>query len=202
MVLRCSGLRERIARDAADALAAALCHCHRQSFQSRIVLRCAAVRLRARRDRAKACSLWQTRRISPANPDANRDCSTSAEPWKTKFRAKSSSMSADLAIRCCFPLTSFIDAGNRRACQALHPHSRTGRRLAVVWFSGTGGKTTFHALNNVAGIGPKLAVNILSGIPADELAQRPGTGISAGWFRFPGWEGSSPSACWWNCATN
>jgi Holliday junction DNA helicase RuvA len=47
-------------------------------------------------------------------------------------------------------------------------------------------KQVFLLLNGVAGIGPKLAVNILSGIPADELVQAVRSGDQLRLLSIPG----------------
>jgi Holliday junction DNA helicase RuvA len=52
----------------------------------------------------------------------------------------------------------------------IHTHLREDA-LQLFGFLEHGEKQVFLLLNNVAGIGPKLAVNILSGIPADDLAR-------------------------------
>ena len=52
----------------------------------------------------------------------------------------------------------------------IHTHLREDA-LQLFGFHGTEEKQIFLLLNSVAGIGPRLAVNILSGIPAEELAQ-------------------------------
>ncbi|TMA13539.1 MAG: Holliday junction branch migration protein RuvA [Deltaproteobacteria bacterium] len=55
---------------------------------------------------------------------------------------------------------------------ALHIHTHLREdALQLFGFLELAEKRVFLLLNNVAGIGPKLAVNILSGIPADDLAQ-------------------------------
>jgi Holliday junction DNA helicase RuvA len=51
----------------------------------------------------------------------------------------------------------------------IHTHLREDA-LQLFGFQEPTEKQVFLLLNSVAGIGPKLAVNILSGIPADELA--------------------------------
>jgi holliday junction DNA helicase RuvA len=51
----------------------------------------------------------------------------------------------------------------------IHTHLREDA-LQLFGFQDATEKQVFLLLNSVAGIGPKLAVNILSGIPADELA--------------------------------
>ncbi len=52
----------------------------------------------------------------------------------------------------------------------IHTHLREDA-LQLFGFQEPRDKQVFLLLNGVAGIGPKLAVNILSGIPADELIQ-------------------------------
>lgn len=52
----------------------------------------------------------------------------------------------------------------------IHTHLREDA-LQLFGFQALEEKQIFLLLNSVAGIGPKLAVNILSGIPAEELAQ-------------------------------
>jgi holliday junction DNA helicase RuvA len=52
----------------------------------------------------------------------------------------------------------------------IHTHLREDA-LQLFGFQQPEEKQVFLLLNGVAGIGPKLAVNILSGIPADELAR-------------------------------
>ena len=52
----------------------------------------------------------------------------------------------------------------------IHTHVREDA-LQLFGFLEQEEKQLFLLLNNVAGIGPKLALNILSGIPADELAR-------------------------------
>ncbi len=52
----------------------------------------------------------------------------------------------------------------------VHTHLREDA-LQLFGFQEQGEKQVFLLLNSVAGIGPRLAVNILSGIPADELAR-------------------------------
>ena len=53
----------------------------------------------------------------------------------------------------------------------IHTHLREDA-LQLFGFQEPNEKQIFLLLNSVAGIGPRLAVNILSGIPADELAER------------------------------
>ncbi len=52
----------------------------------------------------------------------------------------------------------------------IHTHLREDA-LQLFGFLDEGEKRVFLLLNSVVGIGPKLALNILSGIPADDLAR-------------------------------
>jgi Holliday junction DNA helicase RuvA len=52
----------------------------------------------------------------------------------------------------------------------IHTHLREDA-LQLFGFRAAAEKQVFLLLNGVSGIGPKLAVNILSGIPAEELAE-------------------------------
>ncbi|MET0503404.1 MAG: Holliday junction branch migration protein RuvA [Candidatus Binatia bacterium] len=52
----------------------------------------------------------------------------------------------------------------------IHTHLREDA-LQLFGFEAAAEKQVFLFLNSVSGIGPKLAVNILSGIPADELVR-------------------------------
>jgi Holliday junction DNA helicase RuvA len=52
----------------------------------------------------------------------------------------------------------------------IHTHLREDA-LQLFGFLDEGEKQVFLLLNSVVGIGPKLALNILSGIPADDLAR-------------------------------
>jgi Holliday junction DNA helicase RuvA len=52
----------------------------------------------------------------------------------------------------------------------IHTHVREDS-LQLFGFHDVGEKQLFLLLTGVSGIGPKLAINILSGIPADELAR-------------------------------
>jgi Holliday junction DNA helicase RuvA len=67
----------------------------------------------------------------------------------------------------------------------IHTHLREDA-LQLFGFKEAGDKQIFMLLNSVAGIGPKLAVNILSGISADELAQAIRDGDQARLVSIPG----------------
>lgn len=67
----------------------------------------------------------------------------------------------------------------------IHTHLREDA-LQLFGFQGPADKQVFLLLNGVAGIGPKLAVNILSGIPADELVQAIKSGDQLRLLSIPG----------------
>ncbi len=67
----------------------------------------------------------------------------------------------------------------------VHTHLREDA-LQLFGFLEEAEKQIFLLLNNVAGIGPKLAVNILSGIPAEDLARALKEGDQARLVSIPG----------------
>jgi holliday junction DNA helicase RuvA len=67
----------------------------------------------------------------------------------------------------------------------IHTHLREDA-LQLFGFKEAADKQIFMLLNSVSGIGPKLAVNILSGISADELAQAIREGDQARLVSIPG----------------
>jgi Holliday junction DNA helicase RuvA len=70
------------------------------------------------------------------------------------------------------PLTVFYGLPEIGAPLTLHIHTHLREdALQLFGFQEPLDKQVFLLLNSVAGIGPKLAVNILSGIPAAELTQ-------------------------------
>jgi Holliday junction DNA helicase RuvA len=70
------------------------------------------------------------------------------------------------------PLNVFYRLPEVGGAVSLHIHTHLREdALQLFGFQGPEEKQVFLLLNSVAGIGPKLAVNILSGIPADELGR-------------------------------
>jgi Holliday junction DNA helicase RuvA len=70
------------------------------------------------------------------------------------------------------PLNVFYRLPEIGGAVSLHIHTHLREdALQLFGFHGAEEKQVFLRLNSVAGIGPKLAVNILSGIPADELGR-------------------------------
>lgn len=70
------------------------------------------------------------------------------------------------------PLNVFYSMPEVGAAVSLYIHTHLREdALQLFGFQEPRDKQVFLLLNGVAGIGPKLAVNILSGIPAEELIQ-------------------------------
>ena len=70
---------------------------------------------------------------------------------------------------------------------SLHVHTHVREdALQLFGFLGPEEKQVFLLLNSVAGIGPKLAITILSGIPADDLARALKEGDQARLLSIPG----------------
>ena len=72
---------------------------------------------------------------------------------------------------CVISVTTFTGLPAIGAEVALHVHTHVREdSLALFGFLSTDEKRLFERLISVSGVGPKLAVNILSGMPAPELA--------------------------------
>jgi len=85
------------------------------------------------------------------------------------------------------PLTVFYRLPEIGAPVSLHIHTHLREdALQLFGFQESQDKEVFLLLNGVAGIGPKLAVNILSGIPAAELAQAIKAGDQVTLISIPG----------------
>jgi len=85
------------------------------------------------------------------------------------------------------PLTVFYRLPEIGAPVSLHIHTHLREdALQLFGFQEPQDKEVFLLLNGVAGIGPKLAVNILSGIPAAELAQAIKAGDQVTLIAIPG----------------
>ncbi len=77
-----------------------------------------------------------------------------------------------IGYQVIIPLNVFYrlpEIGGRVSLQ-IYTHVREDA-LQLFGFQDGAEKQIFLLLNGVSGIGPKLAINILSGIPADELAR-------------------------------
>jgi Holliday junction DNA helicase RuvA len=85
------------------------------------------------------------------------------------------------------PLSVFYSLPDLGQPVTLHIHTHLREdALQLFGFQEPADKQVFLLLNGVAGIGPKLAVNILSGIPADELVQAVKTGDQLRLLSVPG----------------
>ncbi len=85
------------------------------------------------------------------------------------------------------PLTVFYRLPEVGAPVSLHIHTHLREdALQLFGFLEEAEKQIFLLLNNVTGIGPKLAVNILSGIPAEDLARALKEGDQARLVSIPG----------------
>jgi len=85
------------------------------------------------------------------------------------------------------PLTVFYGLPEIGEAVSLHIHTHLREdALQLFGFQQAQDKEVFLLLNSVAGIGPKLAVNILSGIPATELAQAVKSGDQLKLISIPG----------------
>lgn len=94
---------------------------------------------------------------------------------------------AGVGYRVTIPLSTFYRLGEPGAdvCLLTHTHVREDA-LALFGFLTPGEKDVFERLISVAGVGPKLAVNILSGIEAPELVEALRAADLARLTRIPG----------------
>ena len=77
-----------------------------------------------------------------------------------------------VGYQVCIPLNVFYRLPEIGAAVSLQIHTHVREdSLQLFGFHDVGEKQVFLLLTGVSGIGPKLAINILSGIPADELAR-------------------------------
>jgi Holliday junction DNA helicase RuvA len=92
-----------------------------------------------------------------------------------------------VGYRVFIPVSSFYRLGDDGAEVSLriHTHVRDDA-LALYGFVTAGEQQIFERLIEVAGVGPRLAVNILSGIEAPDLATALRTGDLARLTRVPG----------------
>ena len=83
----------------------------------------------------------------------------------------------------------------------IHTHVREDA-LALYGFLTEDEKALFEKLIGVSGIGPTLAVKILSGLAAPDLITPSGAAKWTTWCAFRAWARRPPSAWFWNCATS
>lgn len=92
-----------------------------------------------------------------------------------------------VGYRVLIPVSTFYRLGEEGQVVSLlvHTHVREDA-LALFGFHSRGEQALFERLIEVAGVGPKLAVNILSGIEAAELVEALRAGDLARLTRIPG----------------
>jgi Holliday junction DNA helicase RuvA len=92
-----------------------------------------------------------------------------------------------VGYRVLIPVSTFYRLGDvgSEASLLIHTHVREDT-LALFGFESLGERVLFERLIDVAGVGPKLAVNILSGIEASDLVDALRGGDLARLTRIPG----------------
>ncbi len=85
------------------------------------------------------------------------------------------------------PVSTYSQLGNAGEEVALHTHTHVREdALALFGFATRHEKSIFEKLITVSGIGPRLAVTVLSGLPAEDLARAIREGDVATLTRVPG----------------
>ena len=85
------------------------------------------------------------------------------------------------------PVSTYLQLGNAGEEVALHTHTHVREdALALFGFVTRHEKSIFEKLITVSGIGPRLAVTVLSGLPTEDLAMAIREGDVATLTRIPG----------------
>ena len=85
------------------------------------------------------------------------------------------------------PVSTYLQLGNAGEEVALHTHTHVREdSLALFGFATRHEKSIFEKLITVSGIGPRLAVTVLSGLPAEDLATAIRSGDVTTLTRIPG----------------
>jgi Holliday junction DNA helicase RuvA len=94
---------------------------------------------------------------------------------------------AGVGYRVLIPLSTYYKLGepHERVALFIYTHVREDS-LLLFGFGTTDEQTLFERLISVSGVGPKLAINILSGIEAPDLTAALRTGDLAALTRIPG----------------
>lgn len=94
---------------------------------------------------------------------------------------------AGVGYRAFIPVSTFYRLGDlgSEVSLRIHTHVREDA-IALFGFASPGEHALFERLIEVAGVGPRLAVNILSGIEADELVEALRSSDVARLVRIPG----------------
>ena len=94
---------------------------------------------------------------------------------------------AGVGYRASIPVSTFYRLGDEGSEVSLRIHTHVREdAIALFGFASTGEQALFERLIEVAGAGPRLAVNILSGIEADELVEALRSSDVARLVRIPG----------------
>ena len=85
------------------------------------------------------------------------------------------------------PLSSFYNLPDENSVVTLHVHTHVREdAIQLFGFISPGEKELFLALTGVSGVGPKLALNVVSGLPMDTLLDAIARGDSAKVATIPG----------------
>ena len=149
--------------DAADALAVAICHVHSQTPRALAAADVLAARAARRRQSAPAGAA-----IGPHD----RDRAPPRAAFSRSSPTASSSTSTASATTCpcrCRPFTASATPAARSRCAFTRTSART--RWLLYGFATPLEQELFERLIGVSGIGPKLALAVLSGIEPQELVR-------------------------------
>jgi Holliday junction DNA helicase RuvA len=92
-----------------------------------------------------------------------------------------------VGYRASIPVSTFYRLGEEGSEVSLRIHTHVREdAIALFGFASPGEHALFERLIEVAGVGPRLAVNILSGIEADDLVEALRTSDVARLVRIPG----------------
>ena len=94
---------------------------------------------------------------------------------------------AGVGYKAFIPVSTFYRLGEEGSEVSLRIHTHVREdAIALFGFASAGEHALFERLIEVAGVGPRLAVNILSGIEADELVEALRSSDVARLVRIPG----------------
>jgi Holliday junction DNA helicase RuvA len=94
---------------------------------------------------------------------------------------------AGVGYKAFIPVSTFYRLGEEGSEVSLRIHTHVREdAIALFGFASAGEQALFERLIEVAGVGPRLAVNILSGIEADELVEALRSSDVARLVRIPG----------------
>jgi len=94
---------------------------------------------------------------------------------------------AGVGYQLSIPLTTFYRVGNAQGLVSLHVHTHVREdAIQLFGFWSEGERSTFERLISISGIGPRLALAVLSGIGVDELRRAIDEGDRVKLERIPG----------------